>query len=317
MKLFKDLFTENFNFDENHTTSFLCKQNNSRKKIFVSSVILPIEHMEQVKGDLLSKLDLPITTFELEKEADDNIYKFTDSENLSFYKEIINYFISTTEDGTNNSDKEIIISEQIPSARDLKFIIHQFEVNENKILVFSRQNRISLNSKKNIFHFRNNADFTLVDDKEYYMFNPNVTCVFVNNDVYVVDYKGFIEIFNYKEYLKDRVSKVIEILENDGIIQNIESYKEEIGKYRYFNSLTKIDPNGSNIKSFINTHKKTIKHISNNYDVKFSFDDTSNSFIVEEEDGLKLIIRIISERAGFDFKNELITFPIKEAVNRK
>lgn len=317
MTLFKDILTEDFNFDENHTTSFLCKQNSTRKKIFVSSATLPTEHMDQLKDDLLSKLELPITTFELEKEADDNVYEFNDSENLSFYQEIVEYFISNTGDDNNQGDKEIVVSEQIPSAKDMKFIIHQFEVNENKILVFSRQNRISLNSKKNIFHYRNNEDFTLVDDKKYYMFNPNVTCVFVNNQVYVVDYKGFIEIFNYKEYLKDRVIQVIETLEDEGIIQNIESYKEDLGKYRYFNSLTKVDPNGANIKSFINTYKATIKEISTNYDVKFSFDDTSNSFIVEEEAGLKLIIRIISERAGFDFNNELITFPIKEAVSRK
>lgn len=316
MKLFKHILTEDFNFDDSHITSYLCKQNSNRKKIFVSSATLPSEHMEQLKADLLSKLELPITTFELEKEADDNVYEFNDLENLSFYQEIVDYFINETTDNPN-SDKEIVVSEQIPSAKEMKYIIHQFEVKENKILIFSRQNRISLNSKKNIFHYRNNEDFTLVDDRKYYMFNPNVTCVFVNTEVYVVDYKGFIEIFNYKEYLKDRVIKVIETLGDDGIIQNIESYKEELGKYRYFNSLTKVDTNGENIKSFISTYKDKIKEISNNYDVKFSFDDTSNSFIVEEEDGLKLIIRIISERAGFDFKNELITFPVKEVVSRK
>ncbi|MEK4630312.1 Kiwa anti-phage protein KwaB-like domain-containing protein [Solibacillus sp. FSL R7-0682] len=231
--------------------------------------------------------------------------------------EICNYFYSEGTTTTFDSELAIEISEELPSAKELNFIIHHLKVDDNNILLFSRQNRISLNKKKRIYQINSDNDFRLVNDEDFYLFNPFIICIFINNDVYVADFRNFIEIFNYKQHLKSHVDEVINVLEQESIIMNMEPFREEIKHYRHFNALTKVSKNPTEIKSYISKYKKKIQDISQKHKVKFTFNPVDENFEVEDEEGIKIIIRIISDRAGFDFGDEFITFPIKEKVEKR
>lgn len=316
MELFQNVLPKDFDFKKDLITTFLCKYGSNKKKLLVSSSSLPIKHLEEVKVNLDRKLDLPIDTFELENEIDDKVYKFQDMENLNAYNEILTYFDIPNNLVSKQEQITIGVADKLPPAKDLNFLIHHFETNKDKILIFTRQDRISLSSKKTIFKMVNNSDFTVVDDKDFYMFNPLITCMFINEKLFVFDYKGFIEIFNYKQHLKNHVSSVITLLESSGIIDNISDYKEEVNHFRNFNALTKVKNDDKQIKKFINHHNKKIVAITKDYDVKFKFNPKTNSFSVDDEIGLKLIIRILSDRAGFDFGESLITYASKKSIKR-
>ena len=317
MPLFSQKVPTNLNFNEHLITSYLCKYNYSRKKILISSSTLHDEHLDDVSKQFEELHYLPIDTFETEKETNDKVYIFPENETLNFHKEICNYFYCNDEAITTDSELSIETAEAFPTAKDLNFIIHHLKYQETNILLFSRQNRISLNKKKSIFRINEQYDFTLVDGKEFYLFNPYITCVFINEDVYVANFRDFIEIFNYKQYLKDHVEEVIKVLEGESIITNIEPFRDDIKHHRHFNSLTKVSKNPLEIKAYISKYKQKIQEISQKHDVRFSFNFVNENFEVEDEEGIKIIIRIISDRGGFDFDDAFITFPIKEKVEKK
>lgn len=284
----------------------------------VSSATLHNEHLTELKKNFEAKLELPIDSFEVEKEIDDKVYLFGDRENLIGYNELIKYFNIPQDPNIPEAEPAIIVkvAETIPTARELKFLIHHFEVGKDNILIFTRQDRIALSDKKSIYKIFKDSDFEKVDDKDYYMFNPYVTCVFINDEVYVVDYRGFIEIFNYKNHLKKHVEDVIGLLESSGIVTNITHYKEEVSHYRHFNALTKVKNDEKHIKNYVKENNEKIFNISQDYPVNFKFNSKENSFDIDSEDGLKLVIRILSDRAGFDFRDDLITYATKESIKK-
>lgn len=315
--LFQTIFLNNANL--NYIESYLCNFNTKKDKVRKINATLPEEHISDVINNFNNLLSLPIDTFEVEKELDDVVYKFDDNLQLKYYSEICN----SLDIGTNEANEdEMVILNEMPSPSNLKFIIHklQYEANEETqdIFIVSKQDRIALNKQKHLF-MRTDDDFSKIDNSKYYIFNPFITCIFVEDDIYVVDYKKFIDLFNYKEYLKNRVNNVINIFESEHIISNFEQFKDSLNSYRNFNSLTKVSEDATAIKNFLinENNINKINLIQNQFECYFEFNSKTSSFQINEELGLKIMIRIISNRAGFDFEDNPITFASKYSLRRR
>lgn len=315
--LFQTIFLDNAKL--NYIESYLCNFNTKKDKVRQIKVTLPDVHTSDVIDNFNKLLNLPIDTFEVEKELDDVVYKFDDNLQLKYYSEICN----SLDIGTNRSNEnQMMILTEMPSPSNLKFIIHklQYKLNEETqdIFIVSKQDRIALNKQKNLF-MRTDDDFRKIDNSKFYIFNSSITCIFVEDDIYVVDYKKFIDLFNYKEYLQNKVNNVINIFKSERIISNFEQFKEALSSYRNFNSLTKVSEDATVIKNFLRNENniRKIELIQNQFECYFEFNSKTPSFQINEELGLKIMIRIISNRAGFDFEDNPVTFASKYSLKRR
>lgn len=299
-----------------YVESYLCNFNSNKDKIRHINIILPTKHIDEVKNNFNCLLDLPIDSFEVEKEIDDAVYKFEDIENLKYYSTICN-----TVNNNPNSEKMSTLNE-IPSPNNLAFIIHKMRYKTNtdtqEFFIIAKQDRVALNKKKSIF-VKTDEDFTETDSNKYYIFNPYITCIFLEEDVFVVNYKTFINLFKYKEYLKIKVENTINLFLTEGIISNFKDYEDSLNSYRNFNALTKVSQDPNEIKSFLEntTYTEKIKKIETQYECHFKFDIEKKSFSISNEQGLKIMIRILSNRAGFDFSDNPVTFANKYSLQKK
>jgi len=317
--MFKNKFPKDFNIISDIQTHYLMHYSSDKQRLYTHSANLDEDFIKQLKFNMESKYDLPLDTFETEKEIDDKVYFISNQDKigLKFYDDILDLF-NIKPSITTKSNSSISPGNKIPSPSKLKFIISQFKTkSDENILIFTRQDRIGIPNKKKAFKFSGGEDFKVVEIDDIYLFNPFPTCIFINEDIYVIDYKGFIEIFQYKEHLKKHVSDVIEMLEKSTIISNIGSYKKNFNEYRYFNAITKIDNDSSNVVKFIKSNEAEIKKITNDYDVHFDYDSSQNNFQILKEDGIKILVRLLSDRTGFSLANNFIMYPTRETINRK
>ncbi|MFJ8262686.1 Kiwa anti-phage protein KwaB-like domain-containing protein [Rummeliibacillus sp. NPDC094406] len=318
IELFKTIFLNNAELE--YIESYLCNFNSNKDKLRKIDAILPEEHILEIKNNFKNLLELPIDTFEVEKELNDVVYQFDDKDQLKYYSAICNSLnICPNNSNYNSNSEEMLKLEEMPSPTNLKFIIHKMryvkEQNEQCIYIISKQDRIALNKKKNIF-MRTEEDFCEMDNSKFYIFNSYITCIFVEDKVFVVDYKNFINLFNYKEFLQTRVNQVIDNFQSEGIISNFEEYKDSLNHYRNFNSLTKVSEDPESIRNFLqkNSNIEKIEKIQNQYECFFKFDKETHKFEISGELGLKIMIRIISNRTGFDFEDNPFTFASKYSL---
>lgn len=317
--MFKEKFPEDFNISSDLQTHYLMSYTLKNKKLLTHSANLDKSFLDDLKVQLETKYDLPIDTFETEKEFDDKVYSFEekDKTGLKFYKEILN-LLNIKKDANDKEDNLISQANKIPSPSKLKFIISHFKTKSNNhILIFTRQDRIGVPNKKKAFKFNGQADFKEVAIDDIYLFNPFPTCIFINEEIFIIDYKGFIEIFQYKEHLTNHVNDVIDMLESSSIITNMSHFKDSFKKYRFFNALTKIDKDPNKVSQFVKSNTKDIEKITQDYEVNFKYDSKKNNFEVGNEDGIKILVRLLSDRAGFSLAKDFILYPTRETVNRQ
>ncbi|MFJ5766765.1 Kiwa anti-phage protein KwaB-like domain-containing protein [Lysinibacillus sp. NPDC093210] len=317
--MFKDKLPKDFDMLTDLQAHYLMSYSPNKEQLFMHSANLDSNFLKDLKSNVADKYELPLDTFETEKEIDDKVYIFPpkDKDGLKFSKEILDVFKITTGTiiGSNNS---ITTATKIPTPTNLKFIISHFKTNSgNNVLIFSRQDRIGVPNKKKAFKFNGNDDFNIVNIDDIYLFNPFPTCIFINEDIYVIDYKGFIEIFQYKQHLTTYVNDVIEMLEKSAIISNMSSYKTSFGKYRFFNALTKIDKDPNAVLKFVKSNAADIQKITTEYEVHFNYDSTQNNFHILDEEGIKILVRLLSDRTGFNLANTFIMYPSRETITRK
>lgn len=300
--------------------TYFGKYNSDKTSLDITSIDLPPTHVEEVKKNFLETSELPISNFDVENTLDDQVYSFQDYDRFKYYNAICTHF-NISNPHTKNNNESIQVKDEIFKPRLLKFTIYHFTDTINgiikDILIFIKQERVSLNEKKNIFKIFDDSDFQLVSKDKYYMFSTQPTCIFINNDVYVVDFKKFINLFNYKQYLEEKVKNIIELIKVNKIISNYTTYENSLSHYRNFNALSKLPQDIKLIKSHVAKHSHTISNIQKDYICNFKFDDTNKSFEIEDENGLKLVIRILSNQAGFNFDQELMTFSTNNLVEKR
>ncbi|MGK4115696.1 Kiwa anti-phage protein KwaB-like domain-containing protein [Lysinibacillus capsici] len=314
--MFKDKFPKDFDILKDLKTHYLMSYSSDNKKLLTHSANLEKSFLDELKIQFESKYDLPIETFETEKEIDDKVYLFLekDKAGLKFYKEILTLLNIKK----FNIDNAISQANKIPNPSKLKFIISHFETKSNDhILIFTRQDRIGIPNKKKAFKFNGKEDFKEVTIDDIYLFNTFPTCIFINEEIYVIDYKGFIEIFQYKEHLKNHVNDVVDMLESSSIITNMNHFKDSFKKYRFFNALTKIDKDPKNVSQFVKSNANDIEKITREYEVNFKYDSKNNNFEIGNEEGIKILVRLLSDRTGFNLAKDFILYPTRETINRK
>lgn len=319
MPLFDTEFLDLSNLE--YVSSYLCRITGTKKKMLISSATMPTEHIEELKTKLILKSELPLDDFEVEKELDDKVYIFKDYSNLNFYHNICELFSIPQNNSNSIIDNQIIQTEnKFPSPDKLDFIIHHFndslDTNSQPILIFSKQNRVALNKKKAFYNLQD-SDFVKFETDSLYALNPDITAIMINDIMYVSNFKNFINLFNFKDYLKTLVTDVIGKIQDTEIISNYSDYEEEITHYKYFNSLTKVPNDIASIKKQVTANKEKILKIQEDFECNYTFDEVNENFAITNVDGLKLVIRILSDHAGFDFNNSLITFSNRNLVPKK
>lgn len=318
MILLKDKFQNITNLKLKAT--YFGKYNSKKTAVDITSVDLPAKHTNEVKKKLLKISELPLSHLDVENTLNDQVYTFQDYDQLKYYKAICTHF-NISDPHTHINNTNVQVKDEIFKPNSLKFTIYHFTetINTitNDILIFVKQERVALNEQKSVFKLFEDSDFQLVTKDKYYTFSDQPTCMFINNDVYVIDFKKFINLFNYKEFLEKKVQDTIKLIEVNQIISNYDSYKSSLAHYRNFNALTKLPQDITIINSHLKKNSHTIKKIQQDYICNFKFDSTNNSFEIEDEDGLKLVIRILSNQAGFNFNQDLITFSANNLVAKR
>ncbi|MER1958843.1 MAG: Kiwa anti-phage protein KwaB-like domain-containing protein [Solibacillus sp.] len=317
--MFKDKFPKDFNIFSDLKTHYFMSYSTNKEKLYTHSATLNNNFLKDLKSQVEEKYDLPLDTFETEKEVDDKVYTFSEEDKvgLKFYKEILTMLKinATTPNEPGNIIKQ---ATKIPTPSNLKFIISHFQTaTGDNILIFTKQDRIGVPNKKRAWKYNGKDDFNVVDLENIYLFNSFPTCIFINENIYVIDYKGFIEIFGFKQHLEKHVDEVREMLEDSGIISNMPTYKDSFKQYRYFNALTKIPNDSQVVSKFIKSNAPDIKKITSEYEVHFEFDSSKHNFRIQKEEGIKILVRLLSDRAGFNLAKDFITYPSRESIKRK
>lgn len=317
--MFKDEFPSDFNISSDIQTHYLISYSNNKEKLYTHSAALNNTFLDDLRIQVEKKYELPLDNFETEKEIDDKVYVFSekDKAGLKFYKEILNMLkIKSTIPGEPRN--VIVQATKMPTPSKLKFIISHFKTSSgDDILLFTKQDRIGIPNKKKAWKYNGKDDFKVVDLDNIYLFNSFPTCIFINEKIYVIDYKGFIEIFGYKQHLEKHVNEVIKMLDKSKIISNMSNFKDSFTKYRYFNALTKIAKDSTIVTDFIISNDDDIKKITSDYEVHFDYDPTNNNFKLHNEEGIKILVRLLSDRAGFNLAKDFITYPSSDSIKRK
>ncbi len=110
-------------------------------------------------------------------------------------------------------------------------------------------------------------------------------------------------------------TKVLNFIEKENMISNIEEYRKIFTEHYNLKSMVKIDPQKA--KEFVYDNRNEIKRVCDENHLSLDFDEEKIQFTIGNESGVTTLNRILSERSGFNLREEFITFPTFKKHSKK
>ncbi|KLV14237.1 Kiwa anti-phage protein KwaB-like domain-containing protein [Bacillus altitudinis] len=325
--------------DLNYTCSYTCRVPASNKKWFVHRTNLPDEYINKLLTLFYEKLDLQVEDFDVEQESKDYVYEF-ESNDLFQHKTIAQYFInSDVDDVVNTVDVgdatagdvvntvnavddykkknggivkqaakfKIDHEENLPTSEKIDFIIHEFQIEQQKVFLFTKHGKSNI-TKNKLFNFTGEG-FNVLNKSNLYVFNEDISFILLNDKYYIFSPFQFQSIFKYWEELYKIRDEVLNDLKEKSYITNIDDFEEDYNKFYHMKSIIKIREYQEDIPTMLKENKQELKEICESNDVNLEFDSDKCQFTIKDPKGITILNRILSNRSGHNLHKDFVTYP--------
>jgi len=154
-----------------------------------------------------------------------------------------------------------------------------------------------------------NDDFREIDTEKIYIFSDEVGCALFDGTYYIFNVNHFHEIFKYWDRLYQIRDDVLSTIEQKSIVSNFEEYKDHFLRFYNLKSLIKIKEYKEDMETFIQRNKDQLFRICNEHLIDLEFDPKKCKFKILGKEGVTILNRILSNRSGYNLKEEFVTFP--------
>ena len=307
LRFFSDVIMVDGKSDLVYQHSYACRYTANNSKWSIYQVGIPEKIQKIITETFELNPEKLLEKYDPEQESSDFVYEF-DSNDLVQHTAIVDIFI----EGKTSIDPALETfsikgAEKLPQSDKIDFFIHEFLLNDEALLLFSKQ----INSKvtKKTFFELSDDDFREIDTERIYVFSDDVTCALFKGKYYIFNVTNFHGIFKYWDRLFQIRDEVISKIEQKAIISNFKDYKDQYLKFYNLKALIKIKEYQQDMEVFIRENKDQITKICNEHRLNLEFDSAYCKFKLLEKEGVTVLNRILSNRSGFNLNDEFITFP--------
>lgn len=165
--------------------------------------------------------------------------------------------------------------------------VHLFK---GKKVFFSANDKLKDYPTEDLFVVRFDIDFIISEDKSF---------------VYIFNMDNFKSVFNYDDYLKEKVEKDIDKINDWNFMDSFDIIKKSIGQKNVYRSLSKVFENEEYMKQIKNVDPMELKRrLLEKSEKNFREDDFNGDKLVVTKQNLSKIMRMLAKGFKYNFFND-------------